>query len=488
MAKKSTFFCTSCGHETQGWLGKCPGCGEWNSLVEDKTVTGSKTSAKKATHRGWLETQIQEAHNDTAARQGNLLSLEDIEKQLEKRTLSGIPELDRVLGGGFVQGSLILVGGDPGIGKSTLLLQMAQNVKLDGTILYVCGEESPAQIKLRANRLGVKRTCIKLLPETNFGKIAHAMLVAKPELVIIDSIQTMYDEEISSAPGSVSQVRECTAGFLRIAKATGTTVVLVGHVTKDGAIAGPRVLEHMVDTVLYFEGENHHQLRIVRGVKNRYGATNEIGIFAMEQSGLMPLPNPSEILLAGRPRNTPGTVITATNEGTRTLLLEVQSLLVASSYGNPQRMTQGYDRNRLAMLIAVGDKYLKATFDSMDAYVNIIGGMKLNDPGTDLAILCSLFSSVKEVPIPEDMLLLGEIGLVGELRQVSSVEQRLTEAVRLGFRQIILPSANHTVKKGMAMPDDIDLIFVDNLHQAMDVIFSKSFQKTKNKAGRTHEN
>lgn len=499
MAKvKSSFFCSECGYESPGWLGKCPGCGAWNTMVESRKVTG--TGAKSSggagiqagTQRGWLQEQLEEhATGPEAVRRASkspkerVFSLEEVGTKEESRYSSGLPELDRVLGGGWIPGSLVLVGGDPGIGKSTLLLQMCQKVDTTGSLLYVCGEESPAQVKLRATRLGVNRKSLRLLPETGFEKIAEVLMALKPTLVILDSIQTIFSEDLSAAPGSVSQVRDCAAGFLRIAKTLGITVVLVGHVTKEGALAGPRVLEHMVDTVLYFEGESSNSLRILRAVKNRFGTTNEIGVFEMGQEGLLPLPNPSEILLAGRPLDTPGTAITATVEGTRPLLMELQALLVPTNYGMPQRMCQGLDRNRVSLLLAVGDKFLRAGFEQMDAYLNVVGGFKISDTATDLALLAALLSGARDKPLRPNTLILGELGLTGELRPVSHVEARVREGLRLGLKQVVLPGAcraglrSHrgkgTETRTPGSEDYLaqaDLIFVDNLNQAIDVLFS----------------
>lgn len=476
MAKsKSVFFCQECGYESPGWLGKCPGCGAWNSFVEEKRVSpsASKTVAKAGVQTGWLNEALHasDPRNQTAVEA--LLDFDSVTTETSKRYDSGIPELDRVLGGGVVPGSLVLFGGDPGIGKSTLLLQLCQSITCPTPLLYVCGEESAEQIKLRGERLGLTRKGLKLLPETRFEAIANVLIKLKPKLCIIDSIQTVYSEELSAAPGSVSQVRDCTAGFLRLAKHLGTTILLIGHVTKEGTLAGPRILEHMVDTVLTFEGESQTQLRIIRASKNRFGTTNEIGVFEMTASGLQPMENPSETLLSGRPTRTAGAALTATMEGTRPLLLEIQALLVPSSFASPIRMTQGLDRGRAGLLLAVAEKFLHAGLDHQDAYINVVGGFRIQDPASDLAVLAAMLSCHRETPLPHQTLLLGEVGLTGELRPVSQVEARIREAIRLGFHQVILPGANRKMIQTFNLSQEVhtDLICVDNLNQAIDILF-----------------
>lgn len=475
MAKvKTSFFCSECGYETSKWLGRCPACQAWNTLVETRKVTGSpKTTAGQAgIQGGWLKEELAQiqAQDNALDRLNAVIDLEAVETDQQMRVASGVAELDRVLGGGFVPGSLVLVGGDPGIGKSTLLLQVCQQTAFEAPLLYVCGEESPHQIKLRAQRLEVHRNGLKLLPETTFEKIAEVLLKLRPRLVIIDSIQTVYSESLSAAPGSVSQVRDCTAGFLRLAKALGITILLIGHVTKEGALAGPRILEHMVDAVLYFEGDPQNSLRIIRGVKNRFGTTNEIGVFEMTQLGLKPVPNPSEMVMAGRPEQTPGTCLTATVEGTRPLIVEIQALLVPSLIGHPQRMTQGLDRNRVSLLIAVGEKCLRAGFEQMDAYCNVVGGFKLNDHATDLALLAALLSVKSNRPLREHTLVLGEVGLTGEIRPVSQALIRVREASRLGFHRVILPAAHREAFSKQA-PLNIECCFVEQLKQAVPLLF-----------------
>lgn len=464
---KATFYCSECGNESVGWTSQCDVCKKFNTLVEEVKMTGgSKEKNKKTSSLSWLDSF---SDADTSSK---LLLLEDVHQIQEIRFSSGLKELDLVLGGGFVKGSLVLLGGAPGMGKSTLLLQVCQNIEKEASLLYVCGEESPQQIKLRASRLGVKRKGIKLLTETCFERIAEILLKYKPSFVIIDSIQTLYMESIASAPGTLSQVREVAFGFLRLAKQLGITICLVGHVTKEGQIAGPRVLEHMVDTVLYFDGEDNAGLRVVRGVKNRFGTTDEIGLFKMTQQGLEALKNPSEELLKGRPQNTSGTVITCGLEGSRAILLEIQALLSASHFVSAQRMTQGIDRYRLSMLIAILEKHLNIQLNDKDAYVNVIGGMKLSDTASDLAILAALLSSYKNLPIHSHTLIMGEIGLTGEIRPVASVEKRVAEAVALGFKKILLPGSNRNALKKFPS-SQADLIFVDHLREFLDILFLK---------------
>ncbi|HHX36778.1 MAG TPA: DNA repair protein RadA [Clostridiaceae bacterium] len=470
MAKKAEtiFFCSECGYETPRWLGRCPGCQAWNTLVESRTVTGN-SPAKQGGQRGWLmhETNSQARTSDPRPQDLVHVSTDTIQ-----RISSGLTEFDRVLGGGFVPGSLVLVGGDPGIGKSTLLLQVCAKSKFkSGPVLYICGEESPSQVKLRAARLDVVNAPIKLYPEIIFERIARVILKLKPDLVVVDSIQTMYSEELTSAPGSVSQIREVTAGFLRLAKHLNCTIVLVGHVTKDGAIAGPRVLEHMVDTVLYFEGESHSSLRMIRGFKNRFGATNELGIFEMTGTGLKTVENASLAMIAGRPQGVPGSAITACLEGTRPLLLEVQVLLNDTAYGMPQRMAQGLDRGRISMLMAVLEKHVGLNFGNMDAFCNVVGGLRIDDPAADLAIAAAMTSSYRDVPVKNQALLIGEIGLTGELRPVSAISQRIGEAGRLGFTGCILPGSCRRQGEQMSGKAIPELLYADTLTEALDMAF-----------------
>lgn len=426
--KKSVFFCQNCGHEESKWLGQCPGCKEWNTFVEEK-VSVTKSSAVKT------------------ARETKVVSLSEVSADDHTRILTGIQELDRVLGGGIVPGSLVLVGGDPGIGKSTLLLQVCQSLSRDRNILYISGEESLAQIKLRANRMGEFKENLKLLCETNLETIRTVIESQRPEMVIIDSIQTMYSEEVASAPGSVSQVRESTNVFMQLAKGLGISIFIVGHVTKEGTVAGPRVLEHMVDTVLYFEGDRHASYRILRGVKNRFGSTNEIGVFEMRQTGLVEVENPSEYMLSGKPENASGSVVACSMEGTRPILIEIQALVCQSNFGLPRRTAAGTDYNRVNLLMAVLEKRIGLPLSNYDAYVNIAGGIKMNEPAIDLGIVMALVSSYKNRPIDEKMIVFGEVGLSGEVRAVNMPEQRVTEAKKLGFETCLIPSVSKEMVK-----------------------------------------
>lgn len=458
MAKRKTVFtCNICGHETSGWLGRCPGCGSWNSFVES-TISAPAAGSRK----NWL------GANPDADKK--IVRLSDIDSSPDQRTSSGISELDRVLGGGFVAGSLVLLGGDPGIGKSTLLLQVLGQMSGKQKTLYISGEESARQVRMRADRLGVDTAAISLLTATEFSTVASVLEKEKPSLAVVDSIQTMYTEELASAPGSVSQVREVTAGLLRLAKKNDITLVLVGHVTKDGAIAGPRVLEHIVDTVLYFEGERHQNYRILRAVKNRFGATDEIGLFAMSDRGLQGVDNASLAFISGRPFQASGSVVTACMEGTRPLLVEIQALMSDSRFSTPQRMVQGVDKNRVSMLLAILDKYFSCNLN-MDVYVNVIGGIKLTEPAADLAIISAILSSYNDRPVRDSCLIFGEAGLSGEIRAVSQAQQRISEAFRLGFTTIILPASCRTALEPGKLPDDGDLYYIDNINEAVDFLF-----------------
>ena len=419
--KKSIFFCQNCGHEENKWLGQCPMCKEWNTFVEEN-ISVSKSNATK---------MIKEAE---------VVALKNIETDHEERICTQIQELDRVLGGGIVPGSLVLVGGDPGIGKSTLLLQVCQKLcENQKKILYISGEESLKQIKLRANRIGKFKDDMYLLCETNLEVIRGVIEQRKPDVVVIDSIQTMYSEEVASAPGSVSQVRESTNVFMQMAKGLGISIFIVGHVTKEGTVAGPRVLEHMVDTVLYFEGDRHASYRILRGVKNRFGSTNEIGVFEMRQNGLVEVENPSEFMLNGKPEHASGSVVACSIEGTRPILIEIQALVCNSNFGVPRRTAAGTDYNRVNLLMAVLEKRLGLHLSNYDAYVNIAGGVKMNEPAIDLGIIMALISSYKNKPIDEKMIVFGEVGLSGEVRAVNMPEQRVAEAKKLGFEICVLP-------------------------------------------------
>lgn len=437
--KKSIFFCQNCGHEETKWLGQCPACGEWNTFVEERLDSGV-TKGTAAASRAVRD----------AVRDARVLPLTEVTANDDERCETGIRELDRVLGGGIVPGSLVLVGGDPGIGKSTLLLQVCQRMAQMKKILYISGEESQAQIKLRANRMGSFTVNLLLLCETNLETIRGVIEKERPELVIIDSIQTMYSEEVSSAPGSVSQVRESTNIFMQLAKGLGIPIFIVGHVTKEGTVAGPRVLEHMVDTVLYFEGDRHASYRILRAVKNRFGSTNEIGVFEMRQDGLAEVENPSEYMLSGKPENASGSVVACSMEGTRPILIEIQALVCRSNFGMPRRTAAGTDYNRVNLLMAVLEKRLGLSLANCDAYVNIAGGIRMNEPAIDLGIVMAIMSSYRNRPIDEKTIVFGEVGLSGEVRAVSMPEQRVNEAKKLGFETCILPEVSLKMVKGIS--------------------------------------
>lgn len=425
---KSIYICSECGYESVKWYGKCPQCGEWNTMDEHMPVaTGTKAgSTAKA------RSSIQPVQR-----------LGEISSDIEKRVLTGIHEFDRVLGGGIVEGSLVLLSGDPGIGKSTILLQMCQKLGENKKILYVSGEESARQIKLRANRLEVDTENLYILAQTDVAIIVETVKAERPDVVIIDSIQTMVLDEVSSSAGSITQVRESTNIFMHLAKSLGIPIFVVGHVNKDGAIAGPKVLEHIVDTVLYFEGERNYSYRILRSAKNRFGSTNEIGVFEMTQSGLKEVDNPSLLMLSGRPKNTSGTCVACTMEGSRPILAEVQGLVTASGFGTPRRMSTGFDYNRMSMIIAVLEKRAGYFFNGMDTYLNVVGGLKLYEPAADLSVAMALVSSLKEQVVDEHTLAFGEIGLAGEIRAVNNCEQRVKEAQRLGFTRCIIPFHNY---------------------------------------------
>lgn len=425
MAKgnKTIFYCTQCGYESSKWMGQCPGCKEWNTFVEEP-------SARKASSAGY----------SAGIKEIKPVSLSAVATETNVRMTSGMPELDRVLGGGVVPGSLVLVGGDPGIGKSTLLLQVCRNMANAGRkIWYVSGEESLQQIKIRAERIGTISDQLQLICETSLNDIAEVVRRGKPDVVVVDSIQTMYSDDISSAPGSVSQIRQATAVFMQLAKSEQITIFVVGHVTKEGVVAGPRVLEHMVDTVLYFEGDRHASYRILRAVKNRFGSTNEIGVFEMRKEGLVEVPNPSEYMLDGRPENVPGSIVACTIEGTRPILLEVQALLSRTNFGFPRRTANGAELNRLNMLLAVLEKRAGISTGESDAYINIAGGIRMNEPAMDLAIALALASSASDFVIPKEVVCFGEVGLAGEIRGVSMASQRVQEIKKLGFEACILP-------------------------------------------------
>lgn len=446
---KSVFICQECGYESSGWLGKCPACNQWNSFIEE--ALGKKPGGSIVT-----------------SSQNTPVSINDIFIDDEERYSTGLKEMDRVLGGGIVKGSLILVGGDPGIGKSTLLLQICDSIKFSSKILYISGEESIKQIKIRADRLNVKRDDLMMLSETSFSVIEEHIEKVKPGLVIIDSIQTVYKDELTSTPGSVSQVREATAGLMRIAKNIGIAIMIVGHVTKEGAIAGPRVLEHMVDTVLYFEGDRHLSYRVLRSVKNRFGSTNEIGIFEMRDVGLCEVDNPSAMMLSGRPEDAPGSIVVSSVEGTRPMLIEVQALVCATNFGTPRRMATGVDYNRITLLMAVLEKRVGLQLYNYDAYVNVVGGLKLDEPACDLGIIAAIASSFKNIPISRSTVVIGEVGLTGEVRAVSQVDKRIMEALRIGFTNCIIPAGNYKAVKQMKGIEGIKVQGVENVQEALD--------------------
>ena len=453
MAKnKTVFVCNNCGYESPKWMGKCPACGEWNSFFEEKVITSKSSNGK------------------TNKERVKPIELSKIEGKETTRVSTGFDELDRVLGGGLVNGSLVLLGGEPGIGKSTIILQICNKIKTEGKVLYVSGEESAEQVKIRADRLNVKNDNLLFLSETDIHIVEEEIEQIKPALVIIDSIQTMYSDEITSAPGSVSQVREITAKIMRMCKENGITTILIGHVTKDGNIAGPRVLEHMVDTVLYLEGERYFSYRILRGVKNRFGSTNEIGMFEMQNEGLVEIDNPSSILISERNENPAGSVIVASIEGTRPLLVEFQALTTQSVYGLPRRTANGIDYNRLTLLIAVLEKKAGLTLGNQDVYLNVVGGLKVNEPAIDLGIILATASSFKNIPIPKDVVALGEVGLTGEVRAINLIEKRLKEAEKLGFKTCIIPESN---KKNLKDTYKLDIIGVHNINEAIKVAFEK---------------
>ncbi|NLB32875.1 MAG: DNA repair protein RadA [Tissierellia bacterium] len=452
MAKvKSKFVCQECGYETVKWLGKCPSCGEWNTFVEEFETKASDTKSQRGIGKGKIE------------------KINSITSTRKERISTGSMEMDRVLGGGIIKSSLILVGGDPGIGKSTLLLQVAGYAsKHSLKVLYVSGEESGEQIKIRADRLGIGDGELYVLAETNIDIIQELVEKEEPDLLVLDSIQTIYSPDVVSAPGSVSQVREVTSMVMRMTKIRNMATFIVGHVTKSGAIAGPRVLEHMVDTVLYFEGERHFSYRILRAVKNRFGSTNEIGIFEMRDRGLIEVENPSEVFLKGRPIDAYGTVVTAAMEGTRPLLIEIQALVTYSPAGFANRVTTGIDKNRAAMLIAVLEKKAGLSIQSTDTFINVTGGLQIKEPASDLAILCALASSFKEIPVDFKTILIGEIGLTGEIRGVNSIEKRLLEAQKMGFERAVIAEANSEVAKEIK---NMEIIAVNNIRKVMDILF-----------------
>ncbi len=450
MARQKTIFtCQQCGFQSPKWLGRCPDCRQWNSLVEEQPVA-------------------QSGHSRALAEPGKALKLSEVAIREEDRLSCGLSELNRTLGGGLVPGSLILVGGDPGIGKSTLLLQAFANLAAHGTALYVTAEESARQVKLRADRLCISGDNLFLLAETSLEQIKQRIKELKPDFLVIDSIQTIFTGSLDSAPGSVSQVRECTGQLMLQAKADGLPTFLVGHVTKDGAIAGPRVLEHMVDTVLYFEGDPGHPYRILRAVKNRFGSTNEIGVFEMREQGLREVLNPSELFLAERPEQSAGSAVVASLEGSRPILVEVQSLVSGSSFGTPQRTAIGYDHKRVALLVAILEKKVELSLAGQDIFLNVAGGVRLDEPAVDLAVIAALASSHLNRVIDAQTVIFGEVGLTGEVRAVSQPELRVKEAARLGFTRCILPHGN---LKNLEVPDGIQLIGIRHAGEALEHMF-----------------
>ncbi|ELK46901.1 DNA repair protein RadA [Halobacillus sp. ACCC02827] len=459
MAKRKTkFVCQECGYETPKWMGKCPGCNQWNTLVEE-------TSAPAGNSRHVFQTSSTSAMTKPER-------ITQIKSQKEPRLPTSMPEFNRVLGGGIVAGSLVLIGGDPGIGKSTLLLQVsAQIAKKDFPVLYISGEESSRQTKLRAERLGVMSDELYVLPETNLQDVLNQIDQIEPKFVVIDSIQTIFKEDITSAPGSVAQVRECTSHLMRIAKTKGIPIFIVGHVTKEGSIAGPRLLEHMVDAVLYFEGERHHTFRILRSVKNRFGSTHEMGIFEMKEKGLEEVLNPSEIFLEERSQGAAGSIVVASMEGTRPVLVEIQALISPTAYGNPRRMATGLDTNRVPLLMAVLEKRAGLLLQNQDAYVKVAGGVKLDEPAIDLAVALSIASSFRNKVSNGDDVVVGEVGLTGEIRRVSRIEQRVQEAAKLGFKRAIIPKKN---MDGWTPPSQIEVIGVSTVQEAMKVTLGES--------------
>lgn len=450
MAKsKTVFYCTACGNETPKWQGRCPACGAWNTMVEHTERSGAPERARIAA--------------DALSRQPKTLSQVNIETEL--RYATGLRELDRVLGGGVVTGSLVLVSGAPGIGKSTLLLQICASLCQARRVLYVSGEESERQLKLRAQRLRVDSDRLVVFSETRLESVLEAVQTVKPDIVVADSIQTLYLERNDSAPGSISQVKDCTMSLMQLAKEQGITVFVVGHINKEGAIAGPKVLEHMVDCVLYFEGDRNGVYRLLRAAKNRFGSTNEVGVFEMRDAGLEEVPNPSEMLLAGRPQNTPGTCVACVMEGTRPILAEVQALVTRSTFQVPRRASNGFDYNRAVLLLAVLEKRGGLRLSTYDAYVNVIGGLSLEEPAADLPVALAVASSFRDQPAPSDLAAIGEIGLTGEVRAVSQMPLRLAEIARLGFRRCVLPRSG---TEGLEIPAGLNLLRVRNIREAIE--------------------
>lgn len=447
---KSVYICSECRYESPKWYGKCPSCGEWNTINEEikEQSSASFTKAKISSYTPPVQ-------------------IKDISTTDEIRYKTGLTELDRVLGGGIVKGSLVLLGGDPGIGKSTLLLQICEYLGKEHKILYVSGEESKRQLKLRASRLNVNNDNLYIQTQTDVELVSETIRQDKPDLVMIDSIQTMSLTELQSSPGSITQVRECTNYLMRVAKSLDIPIIIVGHVNKEGSIAGPKVLEHIVDAVLHFEGDKQMSYRILRAIKNRYGSTNEIGVFQMTDTGLMEVENPSMMLLSGRPKNVSGTCVACAMEGTRPILAEIQGLATTTGYGNPRRTATGFDYNRMSLILAVLEKRAGYYFSNCDTYINVVGGLRLDETAVDIAVAMALVSSLKDVVIPEFAIAIGEIGLAGEIRSVSHISQRVSEAVRLGFTRIVVPYHN---LKDIKFDTDVEIIGVKNVRQAFEAL------------------
>ena len=451
MKEKTIYYCKECGNETMKWQGRCPACGQWNTIVEYKQAPKARSSNPASSRIGGREAK----------------TLSEVDTAAEVRFSTGMEELDRVLGGGAVRGSLVLVGGAPGIGKSTLLLQLCSYVCRNLTVLYVSGEESESQLKMRAVRLGVSGDKLFVLSETAIEEVLDTVEQMNPDVLVIDSIQTLYSQESTSAPGSVNQVKECTMTLMRLAKSRGITIFVVGHINKDGAIAGPKVLEHMVDCVLYFEGDRNSSCRLISAAKNRFGSTNELGVFDMHENGLVEVENPSEMLLSGRPLDAPGTCVACAMEGTRPVLAEIQALVVSSSFSVPRRTTDGFDFNRATLLMAVLDKQGGMRLSGCDGYINVIGGLTLSEPAADLPLILAIASSYRDKPIPSGLAAIGEVGLTGEIRAVSYLPQRLQELHRLGFEQAVIP---HQGSAKIIPPDGMKILRVKNIRQAIDEV------------------